>query len=175
MTKKKSCVLFKGILGIFIILLLISSRPIINITVVRGESMNPTLNDGDKLILAKNKVQTTSYKRGDLVVFISPEDKTKLLIKRIIGLPGDKINIEKGYVKVNDEYIDEPYIDKDIYTQSLKKGDDYIVPENRIFVIGDNRLPKRSNDSRFFGSISLESVKGKAVFRIYPFNKIQKL
>lgn len=168
--KKKYYFLF------LIFLLVFLNFPILNITVVRGSSMNPTLYEGDKLVLSKFKdnLDIRNYKRGDLIIFTSPDDKSKLLIKRIIGLPGDSINIENGYVKVNNVYINEPYIDKNVYTQSLKKGEYYIVPDNRIFVIGDNRFPKRSNDSRFFGSIPLSSVKGRAVLRIYPLDKIKK-
>ena len=156
---------------------------IFDITYISGQSMSPTIEDGDSLLLKKYEsvLNNEEYNRGDIVVFESPLDKEekpflkKMFVKRVIGLPGDKINISEGKVFVNNESIEEVYIKNNSFTDSLYYGDNYIVPEGEIFVIGDNRGPGGSNDSRSFGSISLESIKGKAVFRIFPFDKVGSL
>jgi len=169
---------------IFIIIIMIVIKIfILDITYVSGQSMSPTIEDGDSLLLKKYEsiLNIEEYNRGDIIVFESPLDKEgkpflkKMFVKRVIGLPGDKINISEGKVFVNNESIDEVYIENDSFTDSLYYGDNYIVPEGEIFVIGDNRGPGASNDSRSFASISLESIKGKAVFRIFPFDKVGSL
>lgn len=148
---------------------------IFNIVYVKGDSMSPTLEERDRLILKKYEtlLKIEDYQRGDIIIFKSPlENDDRSFIKRIIGLPGDQIIISNGDLYVNDQNIEEPYIAKDSFTEPLTYGDDYIVLENEIFVIGDNRLPGKSNDSRSFGSIPLNHVEGKIIFRIFPFNRI---
>lgn len=148
---------------------------IFNVTYVKGESMYPTLEEGDRLILKKYEtvLETQEYKRGDIVVFKSPlENDNRSFIKRVIGLPGDKINILNGKVYINDKEIKESYTEKELFTEPLIYGNSYIVLENELFVIGDNRLPGKSNDSRGFGPIELEGIEGKVLLRIFPFNKL---
>lgn len=148
-----------------------------NITIVNGQSMNPTLENGDRLILKKYEtlLNIEEYNRGDIVAFKSPIDKdNRYFVKRVIGISGDKINILEGKLYINDEYVNEPYVENESFTESLAYGENFIVPEDMIFVMGDNRFPGGSNDSRSFGSVSVEKIKGKVVFRIYPFNKINK-
>lgn len=162
---------------IIVIIAIVINVFIFNITTVSGESMNPTLENGDRLILKKYEklLNTEVYSRGDIVVFKSPLDKdNRSFIKRVVGVPGDKINISRGDLYINDEYIKEPYVENESFTESLSYGKNYIVPEYKIFVMGDNRLTGGSNDSRSFGSISVEEIKGKVVLRIFPFNKINK-
>lgn len=136
--------------------------------------MYPTLEEGDRLILKKYEtaLKTQEYKRGDIVVFKSPlENDNRSFIKRVIGLPGDKISIFNGQLYINDRKIEESYIEKDSFTDSLTYGDGYTVLENELFVIGDNRLPGKSSDSRSFGGITLEAIEGKVVIRIFPISK----
>lgn len=162
------------IIGIVVIVINVF---VFNITTVSGESMNPTLGNGDRLILKKYEtlLNTEEYNRGDIVVFKSPLDKdNRSFIKRVVGISGDKINILGGNIYINDEYINEPYVEKESFTESLSYGENFIVPEDEIFVMGDNRLTGGSNDSRSFGSVSVEGIKGKIVLRIFPFNKIDK-
>lgn len=147
---------------------------IFDVTYVKGDSMNPTLEEGDRLILKKygTVLDIEEYDRGDIVIFPSPlENDRRLFIKRIIGLPGDKIDIIDGQIYINDEYVFEPYIQKHSFTQSIIFGNNYIVPKNHIFVIGDNRTNRGSFDSRHFGSVPIEKVKGKIIFRVFPFSK----
>jgi len=143
--------------------------------VVKGSSMYPTLEENDRLIVKKYEtiLKTEEYRRENIVVFESPlEYEEKYFIKRVIGLPGDRITISDGKVHVNDEIIEEPYIDQYAFTETLFFGDDYIVSENEVFVMGDNRLPGKSNDSRSFGSISIDKIEGKIVLRVLPLDRI---
>lgn len=164
--------------SIFIIMVAIFINTcIFNVTYVKGDSMNPTLEEGDRIVLKKYEaiLNTEEYNKEDIVVFKSPiEGDKRSFIKRIIGIPGDIINISDGRLYVNDEYVKEAYIEENSFTESLIYGENYKVLEDEVYVIGDNRFPGGSNDSRSFGTISLKEIKGKLVFRIFPFSKIGK-
>lgn len=135
---------------------------------VSGSSMEPTLNDDDIIVLVK----TSKFKTGEMCGFYW---QNKLLLKRVIGGPGDIISIDgEGNVTVNGEVIDEPYIKE----KSLGICDiefPYQVPENRYFVLGDNRDVSIDSRSSEIGSIEKEQIIGKVFFRIYPFKKIKFL
>lgn len=142
-------------------------------TTVNGESMSPTFEDQDKVIISK----FSSIDRQDIIVFDVP-GLDKYYIKRVIGLPGDEIVVEDDVLYINGEKVDEPYLEqnkKEALSMNLT-GDFTLeeltgkkrVPEDSFFVMGDNRL--YSSDSRFFGFISKESVIGEVKFRYYPFD-----
>lgn len=145
------------------------------ITRVDGDSMNPTLQSEDKVLVNKFKpmIQDGKLKRGDTIVFEAPAED-KYYIKRVIGVSGDAVRFEKGKILVNGEIIEENYIQEGIGTYFEPEYADIPVEENRLFVVGDNRLPEGSYDSRKFGTISVESVRGKALIRIFPINKFGK-
>ena len=137
--------------------------------VVPTASMSPTIQVNDQLIVTKvyNK---NSLKTGDVVVFNSKELNEEL-IKRLIGLPNDKINVtEDGKVYVNGKALNQPYV-----VNNGGKGGTYKVPEGEYFFMGDNRSD--SFDSRYWKNpyISWADIKGKARFTIYPFNRLGKL
>lgn len=141
-------------------------------TIVHETSMQPTIDPGDFLIMSKQSYRFGEIERGDVIIFksnIKREDTNhkKLLIKRVIGIPGDVITISGGNVYINGKKANEKYIggettEGDIH--DLKVGDD------EVFVLGDHRSV--SKDSRELGCISQKAVRGKAVFRVYPFSKI---
>ncbi|HDN2514138.1 TPA: signal peptidase I [Clostridioides difficile] len=129
---------------------------------IPSESMMPTLNINDRLIATK-VYNPEKLKRGDIIIFYSKEEE-ELMIKRLIGVPGDRIFIDKGVVSVNDNQINEEYIkEKDEFTGEYK------VPRGEYFLLGDNR--KKSYDSRKWRNpfIKGEDIKGKAIIKIYPF------
>jgi len=141
-------------------------------TLVRGESMYPTLAEDDYLIVNKISYKAKSPKRGDIIVFktnLLQEDGTsKELVKRVIATEGDHLIIKNFKVYVNGELIEEPYIEKQ-YTS----GDiDIIIPENKIFAMGDNR--EKSLDSRYdeVGLVDEDDLMGKVSVRLYPLNRI---
>lgn len=153
---------------IFVILFLMIY--VVSVTQVVGNSMNSTLIDGDVLILSKANYRFFDIKRGD-IISLDYED-TKYLIKRVIGLPGDTIEIKDNILYINGEVYEENYLDKGLEYPDFSLSDlGYdTIPEDMYLVLGDNR--ENSLDSREIGLISKDSVNGKIVLRIWPINKI---
>ena len=132
---------------------------------ISGSSMEPTLNDEEIVVLLK----TGNMKKGELCCF---SYQNKLLIKRVIGLPGDKINIdESGNVYVNDEMIDEPYV-TDIAFGECDITFPCYVTDNHYFVLGDHRSTSIDSRSSVIGLVSEDYIIGKIFFRIWPFESI---
>ncbi len=129
---------------------------------ISGHSMEPTLHDGEMVMINKLSPLLEEIERGDLVIFSSPEDPRKDLIKRVIGLPGDHIQIDDGVLCVNGKPVQEDYVLQDAYYKDI----DRIVDEDELFVLGDNR--PSSQDSRNFGPIPMRSVKGEVFLRLWP-------
>lgn len=143
---------------------------------VDGSSMYPTFEDGDLLIVKKyeNIISPKKYTRGDIIIFSPPiKNNKKLYIKRVIGLPGDKISIEEGKIYINDTPLNESYIEDDMYTEAIHLAEPYIISEDELFVVGDNRQPGGSIDSRTFGDVPFKNVVGKVSYRVFPFTKIR--
>ena len=153
---------------IFVILFLMIY--VVSVTQVVGNSMHSTLIDGDVLILSKANYRFFDIKRGD-IISLDYED-TKYLIKRVIGLPGDTIEIKDNILYINGEVYEENYLDKGLEYPDFSLSDlGYdTIPEDMYLVLGDNR--ENSLDSREIGLISKDSVNGKIVLRIWPINKI---
>ncbi|QAT43483.1 signal peptidase I [Aminipila luticellarii] len=143
-------------------------------TIVKESSMQPTLYENNYILLNKQAYHFGEPKRGDIIVFHTglklENGKEKMLIKRVIGLPGETITIKEGNVYINDKMLDQSFT-KDGYTdgdiENLK------IPEGELFVMGDNRLV--SIDSRLaeVGCVKIDDVLGKAFVRLYPFNEIR--
>ena len=139
--------------------------PVLRIT---GTSMEPALKS-DELVLCRKR---SSFKRGDIIAFYY---NNKILVKRVIALSGDKVEISKdGSVYVNGEEIDEPYVsEKSLGECNIEMP--YEVPEQKVFVMGDNRITSIDSRSTTIGCSSEEYIIGKVIFRAYPFNSIGKL
>lgn len=139
---------------------------------VTGESMEPTLHDKEQIIVEKVSMNFEELKRGDIVVFNSPENPKILIIKRIIGLAGDLITIQNNSVYLNNELLEESYLGDGTLTQAkdaLVEGIETRVPYKSVVVLGDNRT--NSSDSRDFGPIKEEEIIGKAIMVYYPFSE----
>ena len=162
---------------------------VIKPTIVKEKSMEPTLYGNDYLIINKMAYITKDHPGyGDIIVFksdlvnteptgvqgliqkVTGQTSYKLLIKRVIGVEGDVISIKDGVVYRNGAALDEDYT-KDGYTDGYEEN--LTVPADQIYVMGDNRAV--SMDSRSLGTISEEKVVGKAVVRVFPFEKFGKL
>lgn len=136
---------------------------------VSGSSMLPTLLTGDYIITNKVGYRFSSPQKGQIIVFKNPRKETEDFIKRIIGIPGDKVKILNSKIIVNGKELEENYLDETIITNPrsfLKEGEEIIVPEGRYFVMGDNR--EASSDSREWGYITKEEIIGQALFRYWP-------
>lgn len=136
---------------------------------VDGMSMYSTLNNGDILLLEKyNK----NFKRFDIVVLKNGEDR---LIKRIIGLPGDKIEYKNNKLYINEKYEEENFLTNNQKTFNFNLTDIGYekIPEDYYFVLGDNRT--NSTDSRILGLIKKDRIQGKAVFTVMPISKFGRI
>lgn len=132
-------------------------------------SMEPTLLPQDRVIVNKFIYRFQEPKRGDIIVFLPPNDNRDY-IKRIIGLPGETIEIKKGMVYINNRALSEPYKTKAPDPSSFGP---FKIPNSNYFVMGDNR--PNSSDSRVFGPLKKERIIGKAVFIYWPISRIRWL
>lgn len=163
-TKNEKLEILKTIVIALVIALLIRTF-IFSIAKVNQTSMYPTLNNKDALVASSFYKFTDNKKRGDIIIFKLP-DENRLLIKRIVGLPNENIEIKNGKIYINKKLYEEDYLKYDSYTQSDKSI--FKLKEDEYFVLGDNRTPDGSIDSRIFGPIKKDYIKSKAVFRIFP-------
>lgn len=126
---------------------------------VDGDSMYNTLNDNDIVLLSK----LSSIDRFDIIV-LKENDNNATIIKRVIGMPGDKVKIRNNKIYINNKIIEDEYA----YGET-SDYDEITLGNDEFFVLGDNRLI--SKDSRYFGAIKKSDIKGKAIFRLFPFTR----
>ncbi|NEP90775.1 MAG: signal peptidase I [Okeania sp. SIO2C2] len=144
---------------------------------IPSDSMIPTLEVGDRLVVEKVSYYFHPPVRGDIIVFQPPQQlqrygyaKNQAFIKRVIGLPGDTIKIENGLVYINDQPLTENYIaEPPEYTLPISIK----VPENQYFVMGDNR--NNSNDSHVWGFLPKKNIIGRAIIRFWPYQRLGAL
>lgn len=135
---------------------------------VEGGSMEPGLEDQERIFINKLVYRWEDISRGDIVVFRYPRDPRKSFIKRVIGLPGDRVRISFGHVYVNGKLVLEPYVPDDFL--DTRSYPETVIPVHSYFVLGDHR--SMSNDSRDFGSVQRSYIYGKAVFGYWPMEKV---
>jgi len=128
---------------------------------VDGASMEPTLQSGEFVIVNKLTYTLGKPKTGDVIVFHFPRDPDQEYIKRVIGLPGDRVTVKSGRVYVNDQPLEEAYIASPPVYEST-----WDVPADSLFVLGDNR--NNSSDSHNWGMVPMDYVVGKAIFVYWP-------
>jgi signal peptidase I len=137
-----------------------------NLSVVRGSSMAPGIQDGDRILVEPWSYLIGPIERGDVVVLRYPLDPEIDYIKRIIGLPGDRVTLARGEVWVNGVRLAEPYVEAADASSSLS----VVVEEESYFVLGDNR--PRSSDSREFGTVPGDYVRGRVDLRLWPLGRV---
>lgn len=167
-TKNETMEWIKSIALAIVVAILIKSF-IFNTTYVLGSSMYPTLHEKDRLFTNKVVLYFTEPNVGDIIILKAPDNPDKDYIKRVVGLPGDKVEIIDGKVYLNGKVLDEYYLEEGSYTLTYDETQ-WLVPEGYVFVLGDNRAEGASKDSRYFGCIPIDSIKGKANFRYFPFD-----
>lgn len=135
---------------------------------VNGDSMLPTLQHGERLLVDKISYRFVEPSRGEIIVFKNPADTSEQFVKRVIGLPGDKVAIIQGVVYINDQPIEEDYT----FAPARIGFSPQIVPEGTYFVLGDNR--NNSEDSRFnrVGFLPRNLIVGRAVWRYWPLTQV---
>lgn len=148
--------------AVALVLTLLIRHFVVESFVVRGSSMEPTLHDGERLLVSKFIYRFRLPRAGEIIIFRSPVRERDDLIKRVIAVPGDHVALVDGQVIRNGQPLEEPYI------SSPAGGNlpDRVVPEGHVFVLGDNR--PNSEDSRYFGFVSLDRLKGKAFLVWWP-------
>jgi signal peptidase I len=154
-------------LGISIFIIVFLYQPV----KVEGTSMMPGLADQERIFINKYAYRLGAIERGDVVVFRYPGDPSKNYIKRIVGVPGDRIEVVRGAVLVNGSRLDEPYVPKAF--RDDRSMSEVTVPAGSYFVLGDHR--NLSSDSRDFGTVEREAIFGKAVFAYWPAEMAGKL
>ena len=159
---------------IFSIIIALLILMVIRPTVVREHSMYPTVNEGDYMIvykLAYHFGNEPEYK--DIIVFESDlkldETHNKYLIKRVIGTPGDTVEIFDGVVYLNGEVLNEPYINGEATTGMVEET---LIPEGKYFVMGDNRPVSADSRNPSVGLVDEDRIMGKVVLRLFPFDQI---
>ena len=135
---------------------------------VEGTSMQPNLADQERIFVSKFIYHFSDIDRGDVIVFWYPNDVSKSFIKRVIGLPGDRVEIRKGEVYIDGKRLGEPYVGPEYRGDSFHRIVE--VPLRQYFVLGDHR--SSSNDSRSWGFVPEAQIFGKAVFRYWPLSKL---
>lgn len=147
-------------LGLAIVVMIFLYQPV----KVEGTSMNPLLSDQERIFINKFVYHFEPIERGDVIVFWYPLDRSKSFIKRVVGLPGETIEIRDGHAYINgqelaDQYVPANYLDGSTYAP-------HRIPVDGYFVMGDHR--DSSNDSRVFGPVPRQFIYGKAVFAYWP-------
>lgn len=136
---------------------------------IRGASMDPNFPDGEYLLTDKVSYRFGEPKRGDVIVFKAPPTPDEEFIKRIIGLPGDKVSVKNGKVYINEKLLEEQYLDPSLYTSAgnfpVEDGT-ITVPQDEYFVLGDNR--DHSSDSRAWGFVPKKKITGRAWLVYWP-------
>lgn len=137
---------------------------------VEGTSMMPALNDQERIFINKftYRFHVGDIQRGDMVVFWYPNDLSKSYIKRVIGTPGDRVEVDHGTVIVNGKKLDESYVPEEYRDDASLPPQ--VIPPDEYFVLGDHR--SSSNDSRSWGLVPRRFVYGKAVFVYWPLDKL---
>ncbi|MBA4508679.1 signal peptidase I [Clostridium sporogenes] len=186
-----------SILGAILIAGLVNSKVFAKVR-VQQSSMENTLLTNEQLVVDKLSYNFAEPKKGDIIIFHENKERGTIaedtlemvdniisifnnnnnsiekddrLIKRVVGVPGDEIDIKDGHLYLNGKKLEESYVKGETIKREFKLP--IQVPENKLFVLGDNRMI--SKDSRIFGLIDYKQVEGKAIYRVYPFNHVGKV
>jgi signal peptidase I len=157
----------KMIVSAFLIAMVLRTF-VFQMALVNQISMNPTLYEGQMLVISKINYFIGDPQRGDIIV-LKDEAENKLLIKRVIGLPGEEIQVQNGKVYIDTKELQPDYTSFPTYAYTQ---DTWTLPQGEYFVMGDNREHSRDSRSEDVGLVARTNIIGKAVFRIWPLNKL---
>lgn len=139
-------------------------------TTVKGQSMETTLHSGDILLVSKIPTYSGKFQRADIIIMDSPSEAGELYVKRIVGMPGETVEIKDGHVFINNKLLKEYYI-RDLPTGTYRETV-WQLRDDEYFVMGDNREEGASSDSRLFGPVKADQIEAVARFRIFPLSRI---
>ena len=159
-------IIFAAVMAVLIVVFVV--QPV----KVEGTSMQPRLENEERIFVNKFVYNFDPIERGDIVVFWFPDDPSKSFIKRVIGLPGERVRVERGQVFINGIQIDEPYLAPE-RNRSARTYGETEVRNHYYYVMGDNR--DASNDSRAWGLVPEKYIYGKAMFRYWPLPRVGTL
>lgn len=164
----------KVVIILFSLAILIESY-IVGLTIVSGESMMNTIKDNDRILVNKISYLFEKPLRGDVVIFNPPIEgrEHELFIKRVVAVAGDYFEIKDNALYINGTAVSENYINNNKSSNKVFKFLKGRVPEGYVFLLGDNR--DNSNDSRVFGFVPIENIKGKAITKLWPIGGIKSL
>lgn len=165
---KKSMKVFRWVTAVAVVLVLAFAINQLGLafSVVNGTSMEPTLQDGDRLLINKFYFLVNSPQREDVITFEDPKEKGRYLVKRVVGIPGDTVEIRDSVLYVNGEEVTEKYIDTNIEDGNYGPVE---VKPGTVFVMGDNRHKYASRDSRYdsVGLVPFELLEGKVEYILW--------
>ncbi|MCP2605016.1 signal peptidase I [Candidatus Aminicenantes bacterium AH-873-B07] len=167
--KELKLFLLSIILSILFLFLIIST--VAQAYKVEGKSMQPSLQNNERVIVNKVIYKIKKIERFDVIIFKYPLKPDKFFIKRVIGLPGEKISIKNGNVYINNKRLEEPYLKKDF--KSHENLPQILIPQDYYYVLGDHR--NWSNDSRNGWLVPKKNIIGEVVFRYWPLRRISKI
>jgi len=153
--------LFAGLTAVLLVVFVV--QPV----KVEGTSMQPHLFDQERIFVNKFVYHFSEIERGDIVVFWYPKDPEKSFIKRVVGLPGETVEIRSGFVWINEKQLIEPYVPAEYFDPA--SYDPVVVPRGHYFVLGDHR--NSSSDSRVWGVVPHRNIFGKALLRYWPISR----
>ncbi|WP_010272721.1 signal peptidase I [Paenibacillus senegalensis] len=162
-------------ISVALVIVVLINQFLFSQSIVEGQSMEPTLENGERLFINRLLYQFKEPHYGDIIVFKDPQPihgKRDYLVKRVVAEAGDEVVIREGKLYVNGEFIEETYVDTEIEDGNFGP---YIVEEGHVFVMGDNRKRRASRDSRSFGAIQYDLVIGRADWIIWPPVKIKSI
>ena len=163
-TGRRAPAVRRAAVGVVVLAVLAGARSGVATPVrISSNSMVPTLAPGDVVITSRASLALDDVDRGDLVTFDSPQDGERAL-KRVVGMPGNRVVVKDAVLFVNDRPVDEPYVDHELIDASYSET--YVVPEHTVFVMGDHR--SNSIDSRDHGPVDADDVTGRVLVRLWP-------
>lgn len=171
---------FMGYIITFLIIVFVFTF-IVSIQPIAGNSMSPTLSDGNITIVSKLTYKLSKIKRNDVVVIKTKDDER--YVKRIIGLPGENVSHLNGLLFINNDAYSESFLDEDVITSNFLLVDicpmslcpNGVIPEDYYLVLGDNREDSFDSRDPDMGLVSIKEIQGKVVFNLWPLDKIGKI
>ncbi|MEF3313638.1 signal peptidase I [Paenibacillus sp. GYB004] len=159
-------------IAVALVIVILLNLYVFNLSTVKGHSMEPTLREKEWLFVNKFVYLVGHPNRGDVVILKDPDMQSvekQYLVKRVVAIPGDQVEIRGGKLYVNGDTVAEPYTD--IKIEDGDRGP-VVVEEGRYFVMGDNRHQNASKDSRIFGTVSEKAIQGRADFILWPIDQM---